>query len=186
MDEKHKLLLEQISAGSEPSMSEFYNEFESRVYKFAYMRLNNTFEASEVLNEVMMEVWKNAGKFKGNSKVSTWIFGITHHKTIDLMRKRYRHDHVESEVDPDIIDETPHIDQAILSSQITNKVQQCIKLLKQPFRDIIHLTFFEELHYSDIAKIMDCPKGTIKSRVFHAKSALKNCLASLSTIGETL
>lgn len=184
MDEQHKLLLEQISTGSEPAMSELYSEFESRVYKFAYAKLSNTFEASEILNEVMMEVWKNASKFQGKSKVSTWIFGITHHKTIDLMRKKYRHDYVEAE--PDLADETPHIEQAILSAQIADKVRECIKLLKQPFRDIIHLTFFEELHYSDIAEIMDCPEGTVKSRVFHAKASLKNCLASLSTIGTNI
>jgi len=180
MDELHKQLLEKVSNGSEPAMSELYHAFEARVYKFAFARLNNTFEASEILNEVMMEVWKNAAKFQGKSKVSTWIFGITHHKTIDLMRKKYRHDFVEAE--PDFPDETPDIEQSILSAQIANKVQECIKQLKQPFRDIIHLTFFEELHYSDIAVIVDCPEGTVKSRVFHAKASLKNCLASLANM----
>ncbi len=184
MDEQHKQLLEKISTGSESAMSELYHTFEPRVYKFAFAKLNNSFEASEILNEVMMEVWKNAAKFQGKSKVSTWIFGIAHHKTIDLMRKKYRHDFVEAE--PELPDETPHIDQAILSSQIADKVQECIKQLKQPFRDIIHLTFFEELHYSDIAMIVDCPEGTVKSRVYHAKASLKNCLASLSAIGANI
>jgi len=184
MDELHKQWLEKIASGSESAMSELYHDFESRIYKFAFAKLNNAFEASEILNEVMMEVWKNASKYQGKSKVSTWIFSIAHHRTIDLMRKKYRHDFVEE--DPELADETSHLDQAILSSQITDKVQHCIKQLKRPFRDIIHLTFFEELHYSDIAKILDCPEGTVKSRVYHAKASLKNCLASLSTIGASI
>ncbi len=180
MSNQHKLLLQQVAAGSEPAMVTLYNAFESRIYNFVLSRLNNSFEASEVLNEVMLEIWKNAAKFKENSKVSTWIFGIAHHKTIDHLRKKYRHQReVEVEENFDIADESANAEQAILSSQVSSHVRDCIKQLKQPFKDIIHLTFFEELHYSDIAMILDCPEGTIKSRMFHAKSSLKNCLASI-------
>lgn len=178
MDDDHRLLLKKVASGSESSMFELYNVFEHRVYNFALARINNTFEASEILNEVMMEVWKNASKFKKQSKVSTWIFSITRHKTIDHLRKKYRLQH-EDEENYDVPDETPHIEHAITSSQIASQVHDCVKQLKQPFRDIIYLTFFEELHYSDIAKIIDCPEGTVKSRMFHAKASLKNCLSAI-------
>jgi RNA polymerase sigma-70 factor, ECF subfamily len=83
-------LLARIAAGSEQALADFYRRYQARVYNFALQRLDNAADAAEVLNEVMLEVWRGAQAFQGRARVSTWLLGIAHHKSIDLLRKRGR------------------------------------------------------------------------------------------------
>ena len=83
-------LLRRIAAGEEAAMAEFYKTYENPLYRFILSRLNDPFEAADILNEVMLEVWRGAGRFQGRSTVKSWIFGIARHKTLDRLRSRQR------------------------------------------------------------------------------------------------
>lgn len=174
-----RLLLQQIAAGSESALEEFYRLFESRVYAFALNRLNDPHDAADILNEAMLAVWRSAGHYEGRSKVLTWLLGIVHHKVCDRLRQRAKHSLVETvEVDPDIPDEDANDALQVLDNADHAKViQQCMDKLSDAHRLVVHLAFFEELHYAEIAQIVDCPEGTVKTRMFHAKQSLKHCLA---------
>jgi RNA polymerase sigma-70 factor (ECF subfamily) len=170
-------LLERIARQDEQSLETFYHLFEASVYRFALSRLNDPLDASDVLNEVMMEVWKSASRFQGRSKVSTWLLGITHHKVIDRMRKhaRTRADELQDDL-PD--DSGISIERAIACTQDAGQLKYCLDRLPDNHRQVVHLVFFEELGYEEIAGILECPAGTVKSRIFHAKAMLKRCLAA--------
>jgi RNA polymerase sigma-70 factor (ECF subfamily) len=182
-------LLNNIKAGQQSALEDFYRLFESRVYHYALSRLNDSFEAADTLNEVMMEVWKHAGRFEGRSKVSTWLLGITHHKVYDRLRKR-KHTNMQEDID----DHANHIsddndvsmEQALAGVDDARMVKHCMDKLSEAHRLVIHLAFFEDMHYQDIASIAECPEGTVKTRVFHAKQALKDCLAKLMTAMEPI
>lgn len=170
-------LLQAIADGDEAALTDFYRLFESTVYRFALSRLNNSFEAADILNEVMLQVWKSAGKFENRSKVSTWLLGIARHKVLDCLRKRGSD--MTEELHDNLPDENTdiNIERAIDNASNARLVEECMKNLSAEHREVIHLVFYEDMHYSEIAKIMDCPEGTVKSRVFHAKSALKRSLS---------
>ena len=87
MPDRDQQLLLEIAVGSQSAMEQLYQNFESRLYHFALNRLHDNFEAADVVNEVMLQVWRGAGRFQGRSKVSTWIFGIAHNKIVDRLRK---------------------------------------------------------------------------------------------------
>ncbi|WP_185964393.1 RNA polymerase sigma factor [Aliikangiella marina] len=167
-------LIERIAEGQQGALERFYRLFESSVYRFALSKLNDPFDAADILNEVMMEVWKSAKNFQGRSKVSTWILGITNFKSIDRVRQKARKQ--TAELSDTIEDESPEFESLISAAQSEKQVNHCMSKLKDEFKEVIHLAFFEDLHYEDIAEIVECPAGTIKSRVFHAKNALKQCL----------
>jgi len=180
MNDPNAALLSRIAEGSESALETFYREFESTVYRFALVRLNDPFEAAEILNEVMMEVWKHAGRFQGRSKVSTWVLGITHHKVLDRYRKRGRAVRETSDgLDTQLPDPAPVSDRLIEAVQDAQRVQDCLKRLPDNQRQAIHLAFFEDLPYGEIAGIMDVAEGTVKSRVYYAKEALKQCLEAI-------
>jgi RNA polymerase sigma-70 factor (ECF subfamily) len=80
--EQYQSLLQKMAQGSEAALAEFYCIFESKIFAFANIRLNDSQEASDLLNDVMWEVWRGAGRFEGRSSVTTWVFGIAHHKVI--------------------------------------------------------------------------------------------------------
>ena len=167
-------LLERIAEGQQGALESFYRLFEPSVYRFALSKLNDPFDAADILNEVMMEVWKSAKNFQGRSKVSTWLLGITNFKSIDRIRQKARKQ--TDELSDNIEDESPEFDSLISAAQNEKQVNHCMARLKDEFKEVIHLAFFEDLHYDDIAEIVECPAGTIKSRVYHAKNALKQCL----------
>ena len=182
-------LLNKIATGQQSALESFYQLYEPRVYRYALSRLNDSFEAADTLNEVMMEVWKYAERFEGRSKVSTWLLGITHHKVYDRLRKRKK-----SNLEDDIDDFTDHLtddnqvnmEHVLAGADDADMIQNCMKKLSGAHREVIHLAFFEDMHYQEIAQVSDCPEGTIKTRVFHAKQALKKCLTRLMAAMEPL
>lgn len=174
-------LLARIARGDRAAMERFYRAFEARVYRFALSRLNQPFDAADVLHEVMLEVWRNAGRFAGRSRVTTWLFGIAHHKVVDRQRRRGLAA-VTVDDDPEELDMPSNRvedDQETLlaAAQDAARVRDCLARLSPEHREILHLAFYEDLPYRDIARIVDCPEGTVKSRVHHAKRALARCLA---------
>ncbi len=90
MSETHHLLLKQIGAGDKQALAALYQAYERPVYKFIVSRLNDPHEASDILHDVFMDIWRVAGSFEGRSQVKTWIFGIAYRKVIDVHRKRAR------------------------------------------------------------------------------------------------
>ncbi len=182
-------LLKQIAAGQQKALETFYQLYEPRVYRYALSRLNDSFEAADTLNEVMMEVWKYAQRFEGRSKVSTWLLGITHHKVYDRLRKRKK-SNLEDDVDDFsnklIDDNNMHMEQVIAGADDAKMIENCINKLSGPQREVIHLAFYEDMNYQDIAKISECPIGTVKTRIFHAKQALKKCLSRVMAAMESL
>jgi RNA polymerase sigma-70 factor (ECF subfamily) len=177
-EDELRVLLKSIAAQDEKAMGLFYHALESRTYRFIRSRLNDSFAAADILNETMLEVWKTAERFQGRSKVSTWLFSIANHKLIDYTRKQQRHQ--AEELDDSTIESEIEAPRDMLE-RIDDKqrISQCLEELTENHKAVLHLLFFEEMRYKEIAEIVDCPVGTVKTRVFHAKEALKQCLIKL-------
>jgi RNA polymerase sigma-70 factor (ECF subfamily) len=150
------------------------------VFQFALRLVNNTADAAELANETMLEVWRAAARFAGESRVRTRLFGIVNHRAIDLLRRRKRrHEHAD-ELD-DIPDEAAacSIADVIGGAQDARHVRGCVAQLPERQKAVVHLAFFEELSYPEVAQVLDVPVGTIKTRIMHAKQRLQHCLAKL-------
>jgi RNA polymerase sigma-70 factor, ECF subfamily len=169
-------LLAAIAAGSEPDFARFYDVYHSRVYAFVLRHLGDPAEASDVLNEVMLEVWRSAARFEGRSQALTWVLGIAHHKALDALRRRGRAP--TEELDESLPDEdAPNPPELLAAAQNAELLRVCLEKLSPDQRLVVHLAFFEDLPYPEVARIIDCPLGTVKTRIFHAKRFLKRCLS---------
>ena len=175
-----RALLLRIGEGDERALEDLYRRFEPRILAFAYQRLNDSAAASDTLNEVMLEIWNSASRFEGRSSVATWILSITRFRVIDRLRKRGGRVFEELE-DATSEDPAESAEDALAGAGDAQWVRRCVEQLPPAQRDAIHLAFFEDLSYADIAKVMDCPEGTVKTRVYHAKRALKSCLAEAAS-----
>ncbi len=174
-------LLTRIGKGSQTALADFYRRYQGRVYNFALQRVDNEADAAEVLNEVMLEVWRGAGTFEGRARATTWLLGITHHKSIDLLRKRGRRaaDRLDFEIGDDRPDPGPA---AVAGAQDARYVKQCMDDLPDAQRQVVYLTFYEDLSYPEIARVLEIPEGTVKTRMFHARKALARCLELLGVL----
>lgn len=173
-------LLQRIAGGDQRALRQFYERFHGVVYQFSLRTLHNGADAAEVLNEVMLEVWRRAATFAGQSQVRTWLLSITRYKSIDLLRRKRPSELLdEASLEDEAADEACPASLAIELGQQGAQVRQCLERLKDSHRQVVYLTFFEELSYPQIAEIMAIPNGTVKTRMLHAKQQLLQCLRRL-------
>ena len=167
-----------VAAGSEAALAEFYRAFQGRVYAFALKRLGNPAEAADVVNDTMLQVWRTADRFEGRSRALTWVLGIANHKVLDKLRQRGRD--ATEELDEELPDSrAADACELIAHQQHSEYLRRCLQTLSGVQRQVVQLAFFDELSYPEIASVMDCPEGTVKTRMFHARQGLKRCLSRL-------
>jgi RNA polymerase sigma-70 factor (ECF subfamily) len=168
-------LLARVAAGDKAAMKLLYERHSDPLFHFIRVRLRDSFEAADVMQEVFLEIWRTAGRFEARSSARTWIFGIARNKAVDRMRRGARV--VLSEPDPNVPDDAP--DPAAITEAASDaaRVRDCILRLSEAHRSAIHLAFYDGLAYGDIARIEAVPVGTIKTRILHAKRLLMHCLA---------
>ena len=178
-DLSDKELLQQIINQNEKAMEQFYHRFSSLVYRFALRTLKTPMDASEIVNEVMMDVWRKADSFADKSSVKTWLLSITHHKAVDLVRKNVRHDHEDDDALAEIADPVCPISDLQDAASNEKYISQCLAELSENHRQVVQLTFYDELSYPEIAEALSIPSGTVKTRMMHAKKQLMACLSRL-------
>lgn len=175
-DDHHDLhLLQEIAAGSEQAMQRFFQRHHQAVYAFALRRLNEAADAADVLNDVMLQVWRRPDGFAGRSKPTTWLLGIAKHKVLDIYRRRRRD--AFDELDDTMMDEqAAPVGADVGVAQDAATIRRCMGKLSAAHREVVHLAYFQDMAYPDIAEVLGCPAGTVKTRMLHAKKNLKRCL----------
>lgn len=168
-------IIKAIGKGDEKAFADLYCLYENRIYRFIKIKLNDSFEAADILHETFLAVWQNAGKFKGQSKVSTWLFGIAHNKAVDRIRKK-KPMLIDEENFPEIADTSPDAVSCLLTEENNQHIRFCLEKLKSAHKAVIELAFFDDMNYGEIAEILACPENTVKTRMFHAKQNMKHCL----------
>lgn len=162
-------LLARVSRRDETSFQRLYEEFSRRIFAYALTLLRDRYLAEEVVQETMITVWDRASTYTGSSCVSTWIFGIARHKAYDILKEEKKAGRTPEAVDT-IEDPAPGIERQA-------RVQGAIAGLPPEQREIVFLTFYENLHYRAIAELLGIPEGTVKSRMYHAKRKLAEALS---------
>lgn len=168
-------LFTRVCAGDRHAFEALYRAYHPRLTRFLVNLIRRPQIVQEVLNDTMMVVWSRPDSFHGASRLSTWIFAIAYRKAMKALRRT--EDAVEdrqanARISPDAGPEQQLGDQRrreILSIAIVQ--------LSADHRAVVDLTYFHGLGYREIARIMDCPVDTVKTRMFHARRHLRRMLA---------
>lgn len=166
------------SPNNDEAFAVLYQRYERRIFQYLMTMMNDGALAEETLVEVMLAIWKGLHTFQGQSKVSTWILGIARHKAVDALRKLTSLQRsgmpLEDIIESAVSDENPMEDsQQKRLAAITNRA---LTTLTVEHREILHMAFYEELSYPEIAALLGIPVNTVKTRVYYAKQQLKKCL----------
>ena len=185
-DDDHRELLRLVAARdgvsqhkSEAAMAQLYKALSGAVFAFVRQRLYGADDhtVQEVVVETMYEVWRAAERFAGQSLVKTWVLGIARHKLLDAARRTPSgqfediDDHAET-----LADDSADITEQLAQQQRAQWLEYCMQRLPEDQRESLHLLLVEGLAIDAIAQLQACPGGTVKTRVFHAKRKLKDCL----------
>jgi len=174
-------LLGAVVAGEQTAFERLYRLYEKRLYQYVYTLVNDQTVAEDVVGETMMAIWRGAGTFSGTSRLSTWIFGIARHKSLDALRRTGRR---QREVDLDNAADLPSSCdgplEGIHRKQVESLTKQALATLSREHQEVLRLVFYEELPYHEIATLLSIPSNTVKTRVFYAKQHLKRALDRLN------
>ena len=135
-----------------------------RIFRFALSLTRSPHLAEEVLQETMMAVWKGAKRFKGRSKVTTWLLGIAKNQAHNLLRREERGRRL-----PEAADRVPDPSS---EAEMSVQVERAVDALPEAQREVLHLVFYENLTVRETAELLGVPEGTVKSRMHHARKRL--------------
>jgi RNA polymerase sigma-70 factor (ECF subfamily) len=164
--------LRQTANGDRAAFERLFRAYEHRLYRFLLGLVRDPQTAEELTGDTMLDVWKGASRFRGQSKVSTWIFGIAHHKAIDALRRRVP-DHIELGELAGVEDASPGPEAAALADSFRRGLTDALGELTPEHRAVLELTFTNGCSQAEIAAIVGCPVNTVKTRVFYAKQQLR-------------
>jgi RNA polymerase sigma-70 factor (ECF subfamily) len=168
------LLLSRVAAGETRAFEELYRIYHPRLTRFLINILRRPHLVEEALDDTMMVVWRRPGSFTGASKVSTWIFAIAYRTALKaLSRLDEPQEDLDAEQRPSA---EPDPEQALGDLQVQKLLLNAMDRLSSDHRVVVDLTYYHEAGYREIAEIMNCPVGTVKTRMFHARLKLKELL----------
>lgn len=187
MSDREKLLLEKAKAGEIAAFEELIEGCQKKIFNIALRIVGNYDDANDLAQEVLIRIYKSIGNFKEQSSFSTWIYRITTNVCLDDIRKKKNRKVIsldeeirveDGEMQRQIVSSDPLPEETAERGELRELVNGAIRSLSEEHRVVIVLRDLQGFSYEEIARILKCPEGTVKSRINRARLALKNVLQS--------
>ncbi len=168
-------LIARICNADEAALEQLYHQYYNRLFRFIARITRREELIDEIVNDVMYVVWEKAATYDKQCKPSTWIFGIAFNKARQAVRDDgHGHESID-ELDEDN-SWLGKQDDGLLQLEIDDWLGETLTALSPEHRAVIELTYYEGLHYNEIAEILGCPENTVKTRMYHARKKLATVL----------
>jgi len=168
-------LIERIAAGDKLAMQVLFARHQVRVYRFVLRLVRDQSVAEELVGEVFLDVWRQAGRFEARSTASTWLLAIARYKALSALRRRTDQglddDKAATLEDPG---DSPEV--AVLKKNKGEVLRQCLTALTPEHREIIDLVYYHEKSVEEVAQIVGIGENTVKTRMFYARKRLSELL----------
>ncbi len=176
-------LIERISQHQDVAAHRtLFDRYYRRVFGLVRRRLNDDSLAEEVVADVFFEIWRAADAFRGDSQVSTWIFGIAHFKALSAIR--HRSSKRISRVIPTNVERLHQFageddpSENLASRQALKEALDAIEKLPESQRQVLQLSVLEGWSYTEIAEHLGVSENTVKTRVSRARARLRSTASS--------
>ena len=187
MSELERSLLRRLRDRDEKAFRELIDDHRDRVFNITFRMLGNRHEAEDLAQEVFIKVFKQIDSFRGDSKLSTWLYRVA----VNECKNRIKYLARRHDRDRDELDETTQgagvngtiggpmpssPDRALESAQMEKLLQEAIATLEEDQRIVVVLRDVEDLSIEEICDITGLPDGTVKSRLHRARLVLRKRL----------
>jgi RNA polymerase sigma-70 factor (ECF subfamily) len=175
-------LVRRARRGDLKSYDELVRRYQERIYATLYHMTSNHEDANDLAQESFIKAYTALKSFKGGSSFYTWLYRIAVNKTINFLKQRRNKHHLSlndldfnAEHDPDLValisDKTPHRDANL--SELQKKLNEALLKLSEPHRMVVVLHDVQGVSHEEIAEIMGCNIGTVRSRLFYARKQMQ-------------
>lgn len=182
-------LIASFKEGDTLAFQDLVLKYEQRVYNHCLRMVNDEVESYDLTQEVFLKVFRKIKNYEHTYSFYTWLYRITVNCCIDFLRRKKRHiqgislsgnindDPSEAGKEQDIPDHTYIPEDALVNQELDEVLKGAISQLSEKLRSIIILKEVEGFSYDEIAEVLGCSRGTVKSRLFRARERLKELLA---------
>ena len=176
-------LLRRVAAKDRKAFEALYHLYYRRLFGYLLKITRRAELVEEVLNDVMLAIWKGAASFDGRSRPSTWIFGIAYHKALKGLARQPQEPGEETERPEPVDREEP--ESLAVRRELATVLGRALGALPPDQRAVVELTYYYGLAYQEISEIVGCPVNTVKTRMFHARRRLREMLPGLGVSSHT-
>lgn len=183
-------LVRRARSGDQRAFGLLVERYQKKVYAVALGMVKDAEEAMDVSQEAFVKVHRYLDRFKGDSSFYTWLYRITTNTCIDVLRRRGVNSSDSVEYDDTVELDMAEADLGLLSSQLDaspsrtllrrelgEKLEEALAQLPEKHRAILLLRELEGMSYEDLSRTLEIPKGTVMSRLFHARAKVQRLLA---------
>jgi RNA polymerase sigma-70 factor (ECF subfamily) len=180
------VLVRRARQGDLAAYDDLVRRYQERIYATVYHMTSNHEDANDLAQEAFIKAFQALKSFKGGSSFYTWVYRIAVNKTINFLKQRKNRSQmslddldVNAEHDPDLValisDKTPRRDASL--AELQEKLNAAMQKLSEHHRMVVTLHDVQGLSHEEIAEIMECNIGTVRSRLFYARQQLQAYLS---------
>jgi RNA polymerase sigma-70 factor (ECF subfamily) len=170
-----EVLIGRIATGDRLAMQVLFARHHVRVYRFVLRLVRDESVAEDLISDVFLDVWRQAGRFEGRSQVSTWLLAIARFKALSALRRR-SDEELDDETAEAIEDPSDDPEVVLDKKDKSAAIRKCLEKLSAEHREIIDLVYYHEKSVEEVAKIVGIPENTVKTRMFYARKRLAELL----------
>src|SRR5450755_1769674 len=179
-------LVRRAQRGDLAAYDELVKRYQERIYATVYHMTSNHEDANDLAQDSFIKAFNALKSFKGGSSFYTWLYRIAVNKTINFLKQRKNRVHMSlndldfnAENNPDLValisDKTPRRDAGL--NELQEKLNAALLKLSEPHRLVVVLHDVQGQSHEEIAKVMECNIGTVRSRLFYARQQLQGYLS---------
>jgi RNA polymerase sigma-70 factor (ECF subfamily) len=168
-------LMKRIAAQEDAALRELYVLYGQRMMAYAQRLTQDRAMAEDVVQDVLVVVWRSAGRFRGEGRVIAWLLGIVHHTAMKALR--HPHQPISEEMAETLAAAEPSPEEQVEAGERTAWVRRGLQSLTPHHRAALELVFYQGMSLAEAADVCGCPVGTIKSRLSYARRYLRGVLS---------
>ena len=191
-------LVKRVKTGDQRAFKLLVERYQRKIYAVALGMVKDKEEALDISQEAFVKVYKYLDHFKGDSSFYTWLYRITVNICIDALRKKQALRGEQVELDEAVKMDTAEANIGALGSrlgtnpqksalrkELAEKIQQALETVPEKHRAILLLREVEGMSYEDLSRTLQIPKGTVMSRLFHARTKVQKILSEYLELDES-
>jgi RNA polymerase sigma-70 factor (ECF subfamily) len=165
------ILVNRIAAGDKLAMQALFARHRTPLYRWLLRFVDNETLAEDLLSEVFLDVWRQAGRFEGRSLVSTWLLSIARFKALSARRRRTDAE-LDEKIQTTVADPANDPEAVFQEKNRAELLRQALTRVSREHRQIIDLVYYHEKSIEECAQILGIPAATVKTRMFYARKKL--------------
>jgi len=166
-----EMLIARIAGGDRLAMQALFARHRTPVYRWLLRLVGNETVAEDLLSDVFLDVWRQAGRFQARSAVSTWLLAIARFKALSARRTR-KDAELDETIEATVADPADNPEVTLAKKHRDQAVREALNELSPEHKEIIDLVYYHEKSVDECAQLLGVPAGTVKTRMFYARKKL--------------